>query len=219
MQEKKISYIFMKFIHSFQLWEKNMCEEKRVSISFPLEILTDRLILHSPELSHAEPMFEAVKESMPELRQWMPWAQEEPGLEKTTENIQKAIDEFKEQTAFRIHLFDRKTGQLVGSSGYPRFNPDVPKVEIGYWLRTSRTGEGLCTEAVRAQTRYAIETLHVQRVEIRCDDNNERSWRVAERAGFVLEGVLRRDCLDFNGQPRNTRVYAMLPEEWASGNR
>jgi RimJ/RimL family protein N-acetyltransferase len=189
-------------------------DDQTISIPYPLEIQTDRLILRSPELSHAEPMFEAVKESMSELRQWMPWAQEEPRLEKTTENIQKAIDEFIEQTAIRIHVFDRETDQLVGSSGYPRVNLSVPKVEIGYWLRTSRTGEGLCTEAVLAQTQYAIETLHIQRVEIRCDDNNERSYRVAERAGFTLEGILRNDCLDFKDKPRNTRVYSMLPEEW-----
>ncbi|MBN1942223.1 MAG: GNAT family N-acetyltransferase [Phycisphaerae bacterium] len=196
-----------------------MGENETVTVPFPLEIVTDRLILRSPELSHAEPMYEAKQESIPELRQWMPWAREETDIEKGKENIRKAIDEFKAQTAFWILLFDRKTGQLVGSSGYPRVNLSVPKVEIGYWLRTSRTGEGLCTEAVIAQTQYAFETLHVQRVEIRCDDNNERSWRVAQRTGFTLEGILRRDCLDLDGRPRNTRVYSMLPEEWESGSR
>lgn len=184
-------------------------------IPYPFEIFTERLVLRSPELEHAQPLLEAVVESLPELRQWMPWAQEEQAVEKTAANIQKAIDEFKAQTGFRIHVFDRESGQIVGSSGYPAVNFKVPMVEIGYWIRTSRTRQGLCSELVRALTDHAVRALRAQRVEIRCDNDNERSWRVAERMGFTLEGVLRRDGLDCSGRPRDTRVYSMLPEEWA----
>jgi ribosomal-protein-serine acetyltransferase len=47
-------------------------------------------------------------------------------------------------------------------------------------------------------------------VEIRMDAGNERSWRVAERAGFRLEGVLRGDSLTPAGELRDTRVYARV---------
>ena len=49
-----------------------------------------------------------------------------------------------------------------------------------------------------------------QRVEIRMDDLNVRSWRVAERAGFTLEGVLRADRLTVTGTLSNTRIYARV---------
>lgn len=192
-----------------------MSDDNSKLIPYPLEILTDRLALRSPEPEDAQPLYEAVVESLPELRQWMPWAQEEPAVERTADNIRRAIDEFKAQTAFRIHVFDRDRGQIVGSAGYPRVDLKVPTLEIGYWVRTSRTRQGLCTEFVRALTDYAFAAVSAQRVEIRCDTDNQRSWRVAERLGFTLEGILRRDCLDCSGRPRNTRVYAMLPEEWA----
>ena len=42
------------------------------------------------------------------------------------------------------------------------------------------------------------------------DDTNERSWRVAQRAGFALEGVLRSDSLNPLGAARDTRVYALI---------
>ena len=42
------------------------------------------------------------------------------------------------------------------------------------------------------------------------DERNAASRRVAERAGFTFEGTLRRDALDTNGEPRNTRVYARV---------
>ncbi len=191
-----------------------MTDRDTITIPFPLQLHTERLLLRSPEVDDAKAMYEAIVESLPELRTWMPWALEEPDEQKTADHITKAIEAWQAQTKFRIHLFDNVTGQLVGSSGYPRVDLALPAVEIGYWIRTSRVGQGLCGEAVRVQTDYAIKTLGCQRVEIRCDDRNVRSWRVAERVGFTLEGVMRRDCLDCEGRPGDSRVYSMLPEEW-----
>jgi RimJ/RimL family protein N-acetyltransferase len=48
------------------------------------------------------------------------------------------------------------------------------------------------------------------------DDVNVRSWKVAERAGFALEGTLRSDALNPLGEPRDTRVYALTAAARAS---
>ena len=47
-------------------------------------------------------------------------------------------------------------------------------------------------------------------VEIRTDDANSASWKVAERAGFTLEALLRGDSLTPLGEVRSTRVYARV---------
>jgi len=52
--------------------------------------------------------------------------------------------------------------------------------------------------------------LDARRVEIRMDDNNAPSWRVAERAGFTLEALLRFDSATPAGEPRSTRIYARV---------
>lgn len=110
-------------------------------------------------------------------------------------------------------LLLKGTGTLVGSSGLHRIDWEVPKFEIGYWCRTSFTGQGYATEAVRGISAFALETLGARRVEIRCDSRNLPSARVAERAGFRLEGELRNNELDTGGTLRNTLVYAMIPDE------
>ena len=46
-------------------------------------------------------------------------------------------------------------GRLVGKGGFHTINWDVPKLEIGYWVRTSMAGQGLCTEAVTALVDFA----------------------------------------------------------------
>ena len=91
-----------------------------------------------------------------------------------------------------------------------RIDWTLRKFEIGYWRRTGCEGRGFVTEAVRAMARLAFDTLNARRVEIRMDDNNVSSWRVAERAGFTLEALLRFDSATPSGEPRSTRIYARV---------
>ena len=98
----------------------------------------------------------------------------------------------------------------VRTLGKPEFDWAVPRFEIGYWCRSSRTGQGFVTEAVQALTAMAFDTLGARRVEIFTDDLNQASWRVAERAGFVLEGVHRHMRIDPDGTLRDMRVYAQV---------
>jgi RimJ/RimL family protein N-acetyltransferase len=56
----------------------------------------------------------------------------------------------------------------------------------------------------------AWDRLERARLEIRMDDDNAPSWKVAERAGFTFEGLLRLNALAPDGSPRSTRIYARV---------
>ena len=64
---------------------------------------------------------------------------------------------------------------------------DADRAEIGYWLRSDMTGQGLVSEAVRAVLDVASSLSKVSRVEIRCDARNLPSAAVPRRLGFALE--------------------------------
>jgi len=100
--------------------------------------------------------------------------------------------------------------RVIGGSGLHRIDWSVPRFEIGYWVRTPETRRGYVTETVHALTTFAFDELGAQRVEIRADVRNTRSRAVPERLGYELEGVLRRDCLDPQGRPRDTAVYSRI---------
>ena len=138
----------------------------------------------------------------------MPWAISSYSLEDAEENLREAVARFVTRKDLRYHFFDRGTGTFVGSSGLHRIDWSVPKFEIGYWCRSSQTGHGFVTEAVGALAELALEDFNAARVEIRCDDRNARSFRVAERCGFRLEGVLKNEARAPDGTLRDTRVYA-----------
>ena len=185
-----------------------------ILIDVPERLQTPRLVLRAPRPGDGAALNAAVLDSLDALRPWMPWAQTAPTLEASEAVAREAHGKFllRSDLVFSLWLHDgqgRET-QLVGGSGLHRIDWSVPRFEIGYWCRSGHTGQGLVTEAVRALSRMAFDQLQAQRVEIRMDERNTASWRVAERAGFTLEGVLRNEARDVAGGVRNTRVYARV---------
>jgi RimJ/RimL family protein N-acetyltransferase len=175
----------------------------------PEAIETERLLIRCPKLEDVPAMYAAVRESLPALAPWMPWATPDYSLEGAEENLRGALAKFITRRDLRYHAHDKATGELIVASGLHSIDWKVPKVEIGYWCRTSRTGKGYVAETVRALTKLAFDELGVVRVEIQCDDRNERSYRVAERCGFILEGTLKHDAKAPDGSLCSTRVYAL----------
>jgi RimJ/RimL family protein N-acetyltransferase len=179
-------------------------------IDIPEQFTTERLLIRTAMNGDGAALNEAIVESIAELRPWMPWAQSVPTPEESEAYSRRARSRFLLREDLPLRFFLKQTGQFVGSSGLHRIDWEVPKFEIGYWVRTSMAGRGYVTEAVGAIADFALQKLSAQRVEIRCDERNDRSCRVAERCRFELEATLRRDSRAPDGTLRNTRVYTRL---------
>lgn len=165
-----------------------------VLLDFADSFETERLTIRSPMVGDGAELQMAVAESIDDLRPWTTWADHAPTVEEYEERVRKGRAKFLTREDLWLLLFLKNTHTLVGGSGLHRIDWDVPRFEIGYWVRSRFAGQGYITEAVRGVARFAFETLGARRVEIRCDARNERSRRVAERAGFELEATLRRVC-------------------------
>jgi RimJ/RimL family protein N-acetyltransferase len=180
----------------------------------PDHLATERLFLRSVRADDDVALSAAVGESLTDLRRYMPWAQTLPSLAQCNADCRRLQAKFLLREDLPMFMFERapdgSEGAFVGGTGLHRIDWTVRRFELGYWCRTSHQGRGFVTEAVRALTRFAFERLQARRVEVRTDDTNERSWKLAQRAGFALEGVLRRDSLNPQGEPRDTRVYALF---------
>jgi len=171
---------------------------------------SERLWIRAPLWGDGAAINEAVTESIEELRPWMPWAQNIPTIDESEANIRRSRLQFLERKDLRLLLVHKESGRLVGSSGLHRIDWQARKFEIGYWVRTSYEQQGYVTEAVNAITNYAIQELQANRIEIRCDSRNARSAKVAERAGYALEGILRNDAHDVDGSLRSTMIFAKV---------
>jgi len=85
--------------------------------------------------------------------------------------------------------------------------------DVGYWLLAQARGRGYATRALRLLALWAISDVGVARAQLWVATDNIRSQRVAERAGFRREGVLR----SYGRRPDGSRVdaafYALIPAD------
>src|SRR4030043_248483 len=68
---------------------------------------------------------------------------------------------------------------------------ETRQANLGYWVRTSQTGQGVAASATLLLAKWGFETLKLTRIEILVATGNARSLRVAEKVGAKREGILR----------------------------
>ena len=130
--------------------------------------------------------------------------------------IEQASSYWHSGTSAPFAVTDAETGAVLGGVGFGWVG-DERVGEVGYWLRSEARGRGLTGRAVALVSRWAFAELGCERLQLRADADNVASQRVAEKAGFTREGVLR--SVHFN--PREQRrvdfvMFSLLPEELES---
>jgi RimJ/RimL family protein N-acetyltransferase len=93
--------------------------------------------------------------------------------------------------ALWLAIADADTDAFLGSTGLMRFDWEESRSEIGYWVAPLARGDGVATRTVRLLARWALLDLGLGRLSLHADTDNAASQRVADRAGFTREGVLR----------------------------
>ncbi len=179
----------------------------------PLPRETERLLLRTPLPTDAAAIQEALEETFADLHIWMDWAATLQSIDDTRARIEQHQTNYLSAEDFTVSAFLKDSGKFVLNAGLHPRNWRVPKFEIGYWCRTSMQGKGYVTEVVRELTSAAFRDMAAKRVEIRCDSRNQRSRRVAERAGYRLEAILRCDDRANDDSIRDTTIYALLADE------
>lgn len=176
------------------------------------ELRGQRVLVRPYREADAEEQFRAIIESRDHLLPWLPFATVYQHVNDSRDFINRCIAHWRLREDFPVGIWDLANGRFVGSSGLHPRSWCIPEFEIGYWLRRDAEGHGYVTETVRLLADYAFRALGAQRVLIRCDARNARSAAVAERAGFTLEGRLRRDGIAYDGVVRDTLIYAVTPD-------
>ncbi len=179
-------------------------------LSIPERVETERLVLVAADATHAQETFDAAFETRDALKPWMPWAYPEPTLEGVAMYHANIRKDWFARERLDFQWLEKSSGKLMGKGGFHTINWEVPKLEIGYWLRTSAAGKGYCTEAVNALVALAKNELHASRLEICSDPRNLKSRAVAERCGFTLEGILKQNMRAPDGSLRDSCMYALV---------
>jgi ribosomal-protein-serine acetyltransferase len=168
-------------------------------------LLTDGVItLRRPTEADAPAMVEAVRSSLAELAPFMPWA--------TADYDETRVRDWLQTTRVAgdiRYMILGDAGEVAGGCGLNLFNPYNNSANLGYWLRSDRTGRGWATRATRLLARHGLTAADLERIEIFMSVENEASRRVAERAGATFEGTLRHRLL-LHGRYHDTHVFSFI---------
>jgi RimJ/RimL family protein N-acetyltransferase len=173
-------------------------------------LLTDRIVTLRPwAAGDAETMVECL-DGDPEISRWLDRIPQPYSLADARAYIAGEI--VPGETPFAIT--DSSSGRVLGSIGLGPIANETG--EIGYWLRADARGDGLVTRALVLVSRWALARDDVERVQLRADIENVASCRVAEKAGFVREGVLRRAYFNPRlGRRQDWAIYTLLTSDLA----
>jgi RimJ/RimL family protein N-acetyltransferase len=115
-------------------------------------------------------------------------------------------------SALHLLVVDARDDELLGSIGLVDIDWKDRRGSIGYWVAPGARGRAVATRAVRLLAAWGFDELGLGRVEIKSHPDNAASHRVAERAGFTREGLLRSHAL-IKGRRRDMIVFSLLPGE------
>jgi ribosomal-protein-serine acetyltransferase len=153
-------------------------------------------------------LWEAARESVGEVSRWLPWCHAQYSMAEAVEWVRSRPALAVEGREYSFAILGPE-GEFLGGCGLNQVNRVHRFANLGYWVRTSATGRGVATEAVRQLAAFAFASTDLVRLEIVCAAGNERSQRVAERAGAVREGTLR-NRLQIHGQPADAVMYSLV---------
>ena len=133
-------------------------------------------------------VFEAARESVREIGPWMKTWQHGATFETAVRHVAESIQAWHADAWYDFAISRLGSTAVLGRVGLDDIRNDT--ANVGYWVRTGQTGQGIATAAVRLIRQFGFEDLGLRRLELLIAVENVASRRVAEKVGATVEGVL-----------------------------
>jgi len=178
----------------------------------PSQIVIDDVTVRPLAAADAATQNAAISESMNELLSWMWWAKFGPlTVEQRVSVIEEWSENWHSKTDFNMGIFRGAT--CIGGTGL-HLRGEAGELEIGYWVSSSSTRQGIATRVSSALVDVAFGLPEVQRVYISHDIANVASQGVPQRLGFTVLREYEREPLAPK-ESGHVRVWCLTRDEWS----
>lgn len=116
-----------------------------------------------------------------------------------------------EEKGLPFCIADSQTDEALGFIGLWLRNLSLGRVHFGYWVVPQARGRRVASSALRLLSGWTLKNLDVVRLELVVELWNVASQRVAERAGFMREGVLH-SYVEIDEIYRDVFMYARVAD-------
>jgi ribosomal-protein-alanine N-acetyltransferase len=182
------------------------------------EIQTERLVLKILDTSFYRQLINYQKNNKehfihiyPELKD--DFYSEFHQMEVLRKEFQMAMDAF----AYRYYIFSKEDGffnKILGDVSITNIlGGNAKSCKIGYKLDKDELGKGYMTEAIHKMIRFVYDELELQRIEINIMPDNEKSIALAQKIGFIYEGVVH-SYLKIHGKWEDHVRYALIKSKY-----
>jgi len=170
---------------------------------------TASVLLRPFATEDAPHLYEAARESMDPLCEWMTWCRPEYSLQDSERFIVEAAEDWAKGERYSFAIIDTSDGTFLGSAGINHVNRTHGFANLGYWVRNSKTRRGVATAATVQIARFALRQLGLSRIELLIPADNLASQRVAQKAGAKFEGLLRNRLM-LRAKSHDAVLYSLL---------
>jgi RimJ/RimL family protein N-acetyltransferase len=160
-------------------------------------------------------IYEAVLISKQDLMPWMDWCNDDYSIDVTREWCENLPRSWEEGENYHFNIFESEGDRYLGGCGLNHINQYYRLANLGYWVRSDRTNEGVATLAAILVAQFGFKELGLRRVEIVTGVENPASRRVAEKTGAQFEGILRKR-LKLGDKNIDAAMYSLIPEDLVS---
>jgi len=184
-------------------------------VSMVLSInITDEVVTLRPfQLEDAQQLYQAVRESLTELKPWMSWAHDVYSQQEATDFIKITRARWEERTLFAFAITSADTGEILGGCSLSHKHPVYHYCNLGYWVRSSYHGKGTAGRAAKLAARYGFEHGGIIRAEVVIAVGNQKSIRVAEKIGAHYEGILLNRMVA-GKSVFDAHMYSIIPQDF-----
>jgi len=161
--------------------------------------------------SDVDAVLDVVTSNYDHLRTFMEWAKPDYSRADAAEWVSKATNRESDDKPLNFCIF--RYDRMIGTVGFATFDRDAKVTEIGYWIAADEQGKGIISRATEALLDIAFGKIGMNRVQIRCADQNLRSAAIPRKFGFTEEGRQRQHVIR-DGVVYDFLVFGLLRDEW-----
>ncbi|MEN2489387.1 GNAT family N-acetyltransferase [Flavobacterium sp. B11] len=157
-------------------------------------ITTKRLIIKPYRQEDSEYFLNALNDNSDHLYDYFAnMIKVNDSLESTKKYFEQKDLDWKENKSYACGIFKKETKELIGHISVREIDWKIPKGELAYFIFKQYNGCNFGAEALNAFKNWCFTEKKFNRLFMKIAEENIASIKVAERAGFIYEGLLKKD--------------------------
>ena len=134
-------------------------------------------------------MYQCISASIPEMKPYLPWVHDHFSKRDSEIWVAWAQQNWQQGLQYDFVIEELNTGVFLGGVGLLKVNNPPRTAELGYWLRTDYTGQGLSFAAAKLATQFAKDELALEKIIIYMSTDNQPSRVIAKKLGAVYQNT------------------------------